>query len=166
MTWYTWAYPYLSPQQRERIAYLFDAASLGVSEDALRRLRNALAEWGQGYETSTLTHRRVGNHLWIYDRRAGHPAQDVCLTEARETAAYLALAHGQSSDRLARALTRQGFEVSAQWCQDFIGDLDSHSLVFGESGRWVTLSVADDPTRLGYPTPPRIPAAATAEATS
>jgi ribosomal peptide maturation radical SAM protein 1 len=158
MRWYRWAYPYVPPQQLDRIAYLFDTVSLGVSEETLGRLRDAVEEWHKGYETSRLTHRRVGDQLWIYDRRAGRPAQDLCLTEARETAAYLLMARGQSAERLTRDLGQQGVEVSSEWCQRFIDDLDAHGLVFGESGRWVTLSVEHDPARLGFPTPPRLAA--------
>lgn len=160
MRWYQWAYPHLTPQQRERVAYLFDTASLGVSEEALGRLRHGVEDWDKGYETSRLTHRRVGDQLWIYDRRAGRPAQDVCLTDAREAAAYVALARGRSAERLARDLAGEGVAVTVPWCQGFVDDLDAHGLVFGESGRWVTLSLPDDPARLGFPTPPRVPATA------
>ena len=148
--WYEWVFPYVTPEQRARIAYLFDTCDQGLSDDALLRVRAGLEDWQKGYETSRLTHRLVGGQLWIYDRRAGRPAQDLCLTDPREVAAYHLLARGQSTERLVRDLSQEGITVTAQWAQDFIGELDAHGLVFGESGRWITVSLKDDPTLVGY----------------
>ncbi|MGN6132391.1 MAG: RiPP maturation radical SAM C-methyltransferase, partial [Nocardioidaceae bacterium] len=156
MRWYDWAYPGLSPQQREQIAYLFEAPARGASESALTRLREAIAAWNEAYPTSRLTHRRVGEELWIYDRRAGRPARDLCLTDPREVAAYLHLARGESPARLTSGLDG----VSTQWCEGFVAELDAHGLVYGESGRWVTLSLEDDPARIGFSPPARVPAGA------
>ncbi len=154
--WYAWAYPELTPRQREQIAYLFDTPDQGATEAALDRLRAAIEAWTEGYETSQLTHRRVGEQLWVYDRRAGRPARDLCLTDPREVAAYAHLSRGESPERLASGLARQGVHVTAGWCEQFVRELDEHELVFGESGRWVTLSLEHDPARISFSAPPRV----------
>ncbi len=160
MRWYDWAYPGLSARQREQVAYLFDAPARGASDAALTRLREAIAAWNEAYATSQLTHRRVGEELWVYDRRAGRPARDLCLTDHREVAAYLHLARGESPARLASGLVAEGVDVTARWCQELVDELDAHGLVFGESGRWVTLSLEHDPGRIGYAAPARVLAGA------
>ncbi len=147
MQWYRWVYPNLSDEQRARLAYLFDTEDAGVSDRVVEALRAAIDTWAHEYDGSELTHRLVDGQLWIYERRAGRRAVDLCLDDPVEADAYLALRRGQSPERLARTLREKGCDVSTDWCAGFVHELDAYHLVFTESGRAVTLSLPHDPAR-------------------
>ncbi len=136
----------LSSDQLEDMVYLFDTDDAGIGRDVEKLLHASIEEWPHLYPKSTLNYRKVGNVLYVNDRRANRLAVDIVIDNPRDVEAYLLLRRPLSQAALERELTEVSLSIDG--LQSWLVDMKSQGLLFEEAGTYVALAIHDDPRRI------------------
>ena len=130
------------------VAYLFDTDYVGIAGEVRETLHRLTDEWIKRYHDSTLVRVQDGEALHIEDRRSGWPERDHRIDDPALIAAYRQLEHGRSPSALRSRLADEGFSISPERLEAWLGELLDAGLVFTEGGRYVALATTSVPVRI------------------
>jgi ribosomal peptide maturation radical SAM protein 1 len=135
----------MSQDEMTDICYEFDTDYLGIGQDAVTALEDAVADWKNRHRGSSLLRIDLPSELRIEDRRRGWPSRDHIIDDPTLRTAYDLLEHGRSIDAVHVRLVAAGHEMDLARLSAWVDALVEAGLVFVEGDRYLALATTDVP---------------------
>lgn len=114
------------------LAYIFDAPPMGIGQDVVQRLDDALRRWRESYPESRLTHCDLGDRIVLVSRRRAFAWRTLELTGPLETGLFRLLEQPRTPASTARKLGAPQEEI-----EELLLLWRSLGLVFTDDGQYV-----------------------------
>ncbi|GLF94916.1 RiPP maturation radical SAM C-methyltransferase [Streptomyces yaizuensis] len=152
------------------LVYIFDAPRRGITDPCLDRLRRAVDDWADAYESSRLTHCDLGERIVLVDTRPGFDWHVLDIADPFEVTVFRLLDTPRSPAALVRKAGEAHEGVTAARIDGLLARWRALGVVFEEGGHAIHVAPAganQDLMRLRRgPAGPRgtlVPALATGE---